>query len=84
MFAQLNKYLIANDLREAFQSAYKVYHRPEMALLRVHAVLAPWIRNNSVMLGFPDLSAAFDTVSHEILISRLATRFRTPISPIET
>ena len=35
VFAQLNEYLIANDLHEVFQSAYKAYYSSETALLRV-------------------------------------------------
>ena len=76
VFSQLNEYLLENDLHEVFQSAYKVYHSSETALLRVHNdILQSLDKKQSVILGFLDLSAAFDTVNHDILFCRLATRF---------
>ena len=72
VFTQLYECLIAN---EAFQSAYKVYHSSETALLCLqNDILLSLDKKQPVILGFLDLSAAFDNVSHEILLSRLATR----------
>ena len=68
---QLTKYL-----DETFQSAYKEFHSNETALLRVHNdILCSLDQNKSVILLLLDLSAAFDTVDHAILISRLSNRF---------
>ena len=47
----------------------------ETALVKVHDdVLRAVDNNNSVVLLLLDLSAAFDTVDHSILLSRLALR----------
>ena len=62
-----------NKLEEIFQSAYKVGHSTESALLRVHNdVLRALDDGKCVMLVLLDLSAAFDTVDHGILLSRLS------------
>ena len=46
------------------------------ALIRVHNDIAMAIhQHNSVILVLLDLSAAFDTVDHGILLSRLSNRF---------
>ena len=45
--------------------------------MTLNDILLPLHKKQSVILGFLDLSAAaFDTVSREVLLSRLATRFR--------
>ena len=52
------------------------YHSTETALVRVHYdILKAVDDNKSVVLLLLDLSAAFDTVDHTILVSRLANRF---------
>ena len=57
------------------QSAYKACHSTETALLKVHNdILRSIDRNEAVLLVLLDLSAAFDTVDHCILIKRLHTR----------
>ena len=67
---------LTKHLDETFQSAYKEFHSTETALLRVHNdILCSLDQNKSVILLLLDLSAAFDTVDHAILISRLLNRF---------
>ena len=73
---QLTSYLEDNHLYEPLQSAYKKFHSTETALIKVHNDIATAIDSgHSVILVLLDLSAAFDTVDHTILIRRLSTRF---------
>ena len=61
---------------EEFQSAHKSHHSTETALVKVQNDVLKAIDNNrSVILLLLDLSAAFDTVDHSILLSRLQNRF---------
>ena len=58
------------------QSAYRPFHSTETAVLSVHDRIVRSIDNNQVSaLVLLDLSAAFDTVDHEILLSVLSGRF---------
>ncbi len=60
---------------DIFQSAYKMYHSKETTLLRVHNdILMQLDKTNAVVLVLLDLSAAFDTIDHEILLKRMAKR----------
>ena len=73
---QLTDYLNANGLQERLQSAYKVTHSTETALLKVQSDIFNAIdKQESVLHLLLDLSAAFDTVDHVILLSRLNTRY---------
>ena len=70
---QLHNYLMNNNLHENFQSAYKVHHSTETVLVKVQDDILHAIDcNKAVVLLMLDLSAAFDTVSHEILLDRLS------------
>ena len=72
----LNDHILRHHLDETFQSAYKAVYRTETALVRVHNdILTTIDNNNTVILLLLDLSAAFDTVDHSILLSRLSSRF---------
>ena len=76
IFDQIITHLIENNLIEKFQSAYKAGHSTETALLRVVNDLLCFIDDGKItMLTMLDLSAAFDTIDHDILISRLSNIF---------
>ena len=61
---------------EVLQSAYKAGHSTETALLKVNTDILSAINNNEVVcLVLLDLSAAFDTISHQILLNRLKYHF---------
>lgn len=63
------KCLDDNGILEVFQSGFKTLHSTESALLRVfNDILLACDSGNHIVL---DLTAAFDTVDHNILISRL-------------
>ena len=70
--AQLIDYLDRNNLREKFQSSYRACHSTETALMRVkNDIMRDMDNKNVVLLVLLDLSAAFDTVHHGILLRRL-------------
>ena len=55
-----------------FQSAYRAGHSTETVLLRiVNDILSALDNDNIYVLLLLDLSAAFDTTDHQILLSRL-------------
>ena len=55
------------------QYAYKQFHSIETALLKLHNVITlPLILKNNSALTLLELSAAFDTTDHDILIKRLS------------
>ena len=74
--AWVTDYINDNALNEVFQSACKKQHSTKTALLRVHNDIMRAIdEHRSVVLLLLDLSAAFDTVDHAILLNRLTWRF---------
>ena len=74
--SRLNEHVNEHNLSEVFQSAYKKGHSTESALVRVHNdILRATDNGGCVTLLLLDLSAAFDTVDHAILLSRLRDRF---------
>ena len=57
---------------EQFQSAYKPHHSTETALMRVqNDILMSLDNKRGVVLIMLDLSAAFDTVDHSLLLGRM-------------
>ena len=73
---QLKNHLSGNNLLEIFQSAYMQNHSTETAILSVFDGLLGSADERLVSLGaLLDLSAAFDTLDHPILLKRLETTF---------
>ena len=69
---QLVQHLNSHNLLDKFQSAYRPGHSCETALLRVLSdVLCSADRGDLTLLVLLDLSAAFDVIDHELLLSRL-------------
>ena len=69
---QFLQHLEFHSLLEPFQSAYRKCHSTETALLRVvNDLLQASDTGHVSILSLIDLSAAFDTIDHGILINRL-------------
>jgi len=69
---QLHEHLSKNSHYEPFQSAYRPHHSTETALLRVqNDILVSMDKQDITLLVMLDLSAAFDTVDHDIMLHRL-------------
>ena len=76
VLSQLNEHLNHNNLLSPLQLAYRPNHSTETALLRIVNDLLTALDNNKIcILTLLDLSAAFDTIDHQILLTRLQLSF---------
>ena len=74
--SRLNEHLSSNYLYNPNQSAYSKYHSTETTLLSLHDHLIKVMNHQQVFcLCLLDLSAAFDTIDHSILLHRLSSWF---------
>lgn len=74
--SKLNRYLDVNQFRSKVQSAYRVGHSTESALIRVHSDIVNLVgKGNTAILVLLDLSAAFDTIDQRLLLNRLRCDF---------
>ena len=72
---QLIDHMTINGLNLELQSAYERHHSTESALLKVkNDILLNMDAQKVTLLVLLDLSAAFDTVRHDILLDRLRPR----------
>ena len=70
--ARLCDHLAGNDIGDQFQSAYKPLHSTETTLIRICNDIMSVMDDGRVgALVMLDLSAAFDTVDHGLLLDRL-------------
>ena len=76
VLSQLSEHLNHNNLLSPLQSAHRPNHSTETALLRIVNDLLTAMDNNKIcILTLLDLSAAFDTTDHQILLTRLQHSF---------
>ena len=80
----MKEHLAQHSLNRPLQSAYRSHHSTETALVKVVNDLHLAIDNKqAVFLVMLDLSAAFDTVKHQILLQRLKQDFGIEDSVLE-
>ena len=73
---RLDSHLKTNKLTKQYQSAYTRFHSTETALLRVQSdILGALDQGKMAVLVMLDLSAAFDTLDHDILLNRLRVHY---------
>ena len=69
---RLDDHMLDNNLYSSVQSAHRDRHSTETALLKVQSdILTALDSGSGAVLLMLDLSAAFDTIDHGILLSRL-------------
>lgn len=74
--SRINKFLDDNNLRDPTQSAYRRFYSTETVLLRLqNDICRAADCKKMTALVLLDLSAAFDTLNHNILLSCLRHRF---------
>jgi len=65
-----------NNLHDQVPSAYRRDLSTGTALTKVHSNILCTVERGSVdVLGMLDLTAAFETIAHGLLVSRLSQRF---------
>ena len=73
---QLNAHLDNNDLHCTMQSGYRANHSCETLLVKmIDEILGEIDSGKMVLLVLLDLSAAFDTIDHKILLEKLCRDF---------
>ena len=76
VLSQVSSYLNSHNLYNTCQSAYRLGHSTETALLKVVSDLFLSLdKGNISVLALLDFSSAFDTIDHPILVHRLHTDF---------
>ena len=76
VYSRLESHLTVNNLLSPSQSAYRKNYSTETSLLKVtNDILLALDKGKSVLLVTLDVSAAFDTVNHSMLLKRYKTDF---------
>ena len=75
MCLAVNDHMDKHNLGEELQSAYRSAHRTETALLQAKTDIMTSLHNqHGVFMVLLDLSSAFDTVEHKVLVNKMANK----------
>jgi hypothetical protein len=81
---RLSFHMDSNNLLPSTQSGYRQHHSTETSLVRIHNDIISAIDHGQVAaLVLLDLSAAFDTVDHAVLLNVLQQRFGITASALD-
>ena len=83
VYNQTHSHICMENLCPANQSSYRKNYSTETALLRVKNDLLNVNKQNVALLVLKDLSAAFDTMDHNVLLSRLDSKFGITVTALE-
>ena len=76
-YEQINGYLILNQLHCSVQSGYRPHHSCETLMVKMFDdFISAMCNDQTVALILLDLSAAFDTIDHDLLLEKLKMKFR--------
>ena len=76
VFDQLQTHTLDHALYPLLQSAYRKSHSTETALIKIqNDILMKMDRQQITLFVLLDLSAAFDTIYHQVLLNRLRLSF---------
>ena len=81
---RIDDHMLDNNLYSSVQSAYRERHSTETALLKVQSdILTALDSGSGAVLLMLDLSAAFDTIDHGILLSRLNSLYGISVGALD-
>ena len=84
VYNQTYSHICMENLCPANQSSYRRNYSTETALLRVkNDMLLNMNKQHAALLVLKDLSAAFDTMDHNVLLSRLDSKFGITVTALE-
>ena len=73
---ELNMYIEENGLFSEYQSGYRKFHSCETAVTKIHNDILMLVdKRENVVLLLLDLSAAFDTINHKLLLNKLQNMY---------
>ena len=73
---QLTAYIESENLLPCHQSGYRKFHSCETAVTKIHNdILMMMDKQSNVVLLLLDLSAAFDTINHSLLLQKLQNTY---------
>ena len=76
VYDQTTDHVTKSGLYPILQSAYRLGHSTETALLKIQSdILAAMDNQRVTLLVLLDLSAAFDTIDHQVLLNRLYVKY---------